>query len=37
VEQAVLAMKGEKLKEFFPIEGTLITKDNLASYPGWSE
>jgi ribose transport system substrate-binding protein len=37
VEQAVLAMKGEKLKEFFPIEGSLITKDNLASYPGWSE
>ncbi len=37
VEQAILAMKGDKLPEFFPIEGSLITKDNLASYPGWSE
>jgi ribose transport system substrate-binding protein len=37
VEQAILAMKGEKLKDFFPIEGSLITKDNMASYPGWSE
>lgn len=37
VEQAVRALHGEKLEAFFAIDGTLVTKDNVATFPGWSE
>jgi ribose transport system substrate-binding protein len=37
VEQALLALKGEKLPAFFSIDGSLVTKENVASYPGWAE
>jgi ribose transport system substrate-binding protein len=37
VEQALRALNGEKLQPFFPIAGSLVTSDNVASYPGWAE
>ena len=37
VEQAVRALNGEKLEPFFPIAGSLVTQENVASYPGWAE
>ncbi len=37
VEQAIRALHGEKLEPFFSIDGSLVTKDNVASFPGWAE
>jgi ribose transport system substrate-binding protein len=37
VEQAARAMQGEKLEPFHAIEGSLVSKDNVAQYPGWAE
>jgi ribose transport system substrate-binding protein len=37
LEQALRAMSGEKLPPFFPIPGSLVTRENVASYPGWAE
>jgi len=37
VEQALRALNGEKLEPFFPIAGSLVTQENVASYPGWAE
>jgi ribose transport system substrate-binding protein len=37
VEQAIAALHGEKLEAFFSIDGSLVTKDNVASFPGWVE
>jgi ribose transport system substrate-binding protein len=37
VEQAVRALHGEKLDAFFSIDGSLVTKDNVATFPGWAE
>ncbi len=37
VEQAIRALQGHKLEPFYPIDGALVTKDNVASYPGWAE
>ena len=37
VEQAIRALKGEKLDAFFAIDGSLVTKDNVATFPGWAE
>jgi ribose transport system substrate-binding protein len=36
VEQAVKALKGEKLEPFYAIDGSLVTRDNVACYPGWA-
>ncbi len=37
VEQAIRALHGEKLEAFFSIDGSLVTKDNVATFPGWAE
>ena len=37
IEQAERALRGEKLEAFYSIDGSLVTKDNVASYPGWAE
>ena len=37
VEQAIRALHGEKLDAFYSIDGSLVTKDNVASFPGWTE
>jgi ribose transport system substrate-binding protein len=37
IEQAERALRGEKLDAFYSIDGSLVTKDNVASYPGWAE
>ena len=37
VEQALKALEGEKLAPFYAIDGSLVTRDTLASYPGWAE
>ncbi len=37
VEQAIRALHGEKLEPFLSIDGSLVTKDNVASFPGWAE
>lgn len=37
LDQALRAMNGEKLPPFFPIAGSLVTRENVASYPGWAE
>ncbi len=37
VEQAIRALHGEKLEPFFSIDGSLVTKDNVATFPGWAE
>jgi ribose transport system substrate-binding protein len=35
VDLAIRAIAGEQLPEFVPIDGSLITKENVASYAGW--
>ena len=35
VEAALKAIAGERLPEFQPVEGTLLTAENVDSYPGW--
>lgn len=37
IEQAERALRGEKLDAFHSIDGSLVTKDNVATYPGWAE
>ena len=37
VEQAIRALRGEKLEPFFSIDGSLVTKENVATFPGWAE
>jgi ribose transport system substrate-binding protein len=37
IDQAERALRGEKLEAFYSIDGSLVTKENVASYPGWAE
>ena len=37
VDQAIAALHGQKLDAFYAIDGSLVTKDNVASFPGWAE